>query len=47
VPNVALDGLGVIAGPCAAPLYVNNVGAIVNVADAALTPSLTVIVAVL
>jgi hypothetical protein len=47
MPNVALDGLGVIVGPCAAPLYVNNVGAIVKVAEAALTTRLTVFVAVL
>jgi hypothetical protein len=47
MPNVALDGLGVIAGACAAPLYVNDVGAIVNVTEAALTTRLTVFVAAL
>jgi hypothetical protein len=34
VEYVGLDGLGLIVGPCAAPLYVNNNGETLNVTPA-------------
>jgi hypothetical protein len=45
VPNVALEGLGLIVGPCEDPLYGNETGVTVKVTGSGFTTRLTVAVA--